>query len=161
MSLQDHHVSSRSLIFSIVNQQVRLVGTPLYRQRSHMCCTRRWRPIFASTHFWHARWDPKKSTMTKPTKTGPSEIDPENVQEIEALKERKDDIWGLHIFNQKELFQCSSRTNRPLRRLMTQQWELHHLFRTKMLEKKPKILLLLCLWFKHMKYSPMPKIKHF
>jgi hypothetical protein len=34
VSLQGHQFSSRSLIFSIVNQQVRLVGMPRYRPRS-------------------------------------------------------------------------------------------------------------------------------
>jgi hypothetical protein len=50
VSLKGHRFYSWSLIFSIVNQQVRLAGTPRYRLGSHMSCVRRWRPIFASTH---------------------------------------------------------------------------------------------------------------
>jgi hypothetical protein len=41
--------SSRSLIFSIVNQQVRLAGMHHYRPGCHVCRARRWHPIFAST----------------------------------------------------------------------------------------------------------------
>jgi dsDNA-binding SOS-regulon protein len=41
---------------------------------------------------------------------------------IKALKkEQKEDIWDLHTSNQKELLQCSNKTNRPLRQLMIQQ----------------------------------------
>jgi hypothetical protein len=49
VSLQGHRFSSRSLIFSIVNQQVRWTGMPCYRPGSHVCYARRWRPIFTST----------------------------------------------------------------------------------------------------------------
>jgi hypothetical protein len=37
VSLKGHLFSSRSLIFSIVNQQVGLAGTPHYRPGSHVC----------------------------------------------------------------------------------------------------------------------------
>jgi hypothetical protein len=41
---------------------------------------------------------------------------------IEALKkEQKEATWGLHIFNETELLQCSNKTNRPLCRLTIQQ----------------------------------------
>jgi hypothetical protein len=46
---------------------------------------------------------------------------------MHSSKEQKEDIWDLHIFNQGELLQCSSKTNRLHHRLMTQQWKLHHL----------------------------------
>jgi hypothetical protein len=40
---------------------------------------------------------------------------------IEALKkEQKEDTWGMYIFNQTELLQCSNKTNRSLHRLMIQ-----------------------------------------
>jgi hypothetical protein len=41
VSLKGHRFSRRSLIFSIINQHVRLAGTPRYRPWSHVCCA--WR----------------------------------------------------------------------------------------------------------------------
>jgi hypothetical protein len=42
--------------FSIVNQQVRLAGTPRYRSGSHVCRMQGWRPIFASTPLVSHPW---------------------------------------------------------------------------------------------------------
>jgi hypothetical protein len=47
--LKGHQFSSRSLIFYIVNQPVRLAGTSRYKLESHVCYAWRWHPIFAST----------------------------------------------------------------------------------------------------------------
>jgi hypothetical protein len=61
-------------------------------------------PIFASTHFWHALWDTKKSTMTKPTKTGPHEVDLENVQPItkDQLKDKDKAELEAHMKHYEE-----------------------------------------------------------
>jgi hypothetical protein len=56
-------------------------------------------------HFWNAHWDPKKSTMTKPTKTGPSKIDPENAQVItrDLLKDIYNVEFKTHMRHYEEL----------------------------------------------------------
>jgi hypothetical protein len=56
-----------------------------------------------STHFWHARWDPKKSTITKPTKTGPSEIDQENVKAITRDQFKDKAEFEAHMRHYEEI----------------------------------------------------------
>jgi hypothetical protein len=58
-----------------------------------------------STHFLRAWWDLKKSTMTKPTKIGPHEVDPENVQLItkDQLKDSDNAEPEAHMKHYEEL----------------------------------------------------------
>jgi hypothetical protein len=51
------------------------------------------------------QWDTKKSTMTKLTKTGPSEVDPENVQPItkDQLKDSDTDELEAYMKHYEEL----------------------------------------------------------
>jgi hypothetical protein len=69
-------------MFSIVNQQVRLAGTPRYRLGIHVYRTGG-DVLFSRQHTFDTPGGTRKnSTTTKPTKTGPSEVDLENVQSI-------------------------------------------------------------------------------
>jgi hypothetical protein len=72
---------------------------------------------------------------------------------MHSRKDRKEDIWGMHITNLNKLLQCSSKANWLYRRLMIQLRKLHHLhkllltlhrtssrFRTRVAMVKRKIL---------------------
>jgi hypothetical protein len=61
--------------------------------------------LFSRQHTFVRQWDTKKSTMTKLTKTGPSEVDPENVQPItkDQLKDSDTDELEAYMKHYEEL----------------------------------------------------------